>query len=42
MDANIIEELKRALFMNDEELLEDVLTNKPELSRYKIDKQRNV
>lgn len=42
MDADIIDELKRALFYNDEELLEDVLLARPDLSKYKIDAQRNV
>jgi hypothetical protein len=41
MDADIIDELKRALFLNDEELLEDVLMAHPELSKFKIDPARN-
>jgi len=41
MDVDIIDELKRALFMNDDELLEDVLAAHPELSKFKIDPERN-
>ncbi len=42
VDANIEDEIKRALFYNDDELLEEILQEHPELSRYRIDKERNV
>lgn len=38
----MLDELKRALMLNDAELLDDVITTQPELSRYKIDPSRNV
>lgn len=37
-NSDIIDELKRAMVINDEELLEDVMMEKPSLARYMFDK----
>lgn len=35
-------EIKRALYLNDEELLEEILDARPDLANLKIDEERNV
>jgi hypothetical protein len=41
-DNDIREEIKRAIHMGDEELLQEILDIKPELANLQIDKERNV
>ena len=42
VDAAIEDELKRGLHFEDEELLQEILDKYPELSRYRLDKEKQV
>lgn len=41
-DVDLKEEIKRAIYMNDEDLLEEILDLKKELAKLQIDEDRNV
>ena len=42
VDADIKEEIKRAIYMEDEELLKEILDIKPTLANLVIDREKNV
>lgn len=41
-DVDLNEEIKRAIYMNDEDLLEEILEQRKDLARLSIDAERNV